>query len=1179
MHTADPATTEPDTSPNSWARERSSSDSEEDSKYDRDAYEEDDRNDGEENGVGDAESEDQDDYDMKGQVWKSELNTLTHKVEAEVVKRKMPGGRPVSARSLLGTPLFAEGRASTGSIRPGKIRPASASLRKRAPSPTEDRPYPPQQNPLFISSSHKLAIYRNLKTHPTARKPENEGNQTHRLKAGKDVKAATGSSIQYDKETLYEELLKHKKLSNAYKEENMKLKTQMQIVEKEMVRRERTIDELLSRNVVGAPPRYNKIREEGHLLATLKKQVKELRKSIQDKDEVISKMKRDTRLTRIQELESEARCYLEESLRLKKQLDDRITREKEFERLRQATGLESNEESPVDLRGLEDKFMHQLAVIRRLKQEQTDMREVCKRAQEETRKWCEVAQETEKKLKQVSGKEQQKDKQKDKEVQKLRTALETAQKELKAKTATEMQLKEKLDKLTENQQKSEKVKPKGHSEEEVSRVQQQLTQKAQVAEQLRAQLEERDALVRALHRTIEELRNRSNGSVVSSAAPVVTVVASPRGPVVAAAPPVAEAERQSEQTPLTRPSEEVAASLCAIFRRVRSRKVNLQEQFTAQDTRATGKVAVAAFIKIMEDLIPELIRAKLMQVVAHYDSTRSGSLKYSDLIQSLDQFGVPSAEYVFQNFVNLLNDEVNQKQLQGEQLWSNLFGVELSQGVTMVDFAKGAVCIDCDLTIEEASALFRRLNLNCSGRLTLNEVAKFVPALSRQLAAAEVEKQQAAEQREKAKQVEMAQTKEREAEAERAKAKEREAEAERAKAQEKERQAEAARAKQRQEEEERAREKERQRQREREEAEAAQRAREKEAETAKAAKLLAPTPATAHEDDYGDSVYEDDNESGDEVSFEQMEQRSTSSKRPTSARPTSAAPQRSTVSNVTASEESFQRAVSTEFLLHLYKVAKEKGIRLTDRFKDGGSSGDGTINAEEFSQMILSIDPQISSEHLRQLFKSFDDKGKGVISYKRFVKGVKSAAKADKKTKQARKDKPEPLPAPQNSEQQLLEISEKIFNKTQRLREMFGGYDRNGSGVIDVDSFLHCIHNLNESFSADDVNQILNMAELDETKQIDYYLFLHRFNRRPQSASSTSATAREREKEKEKEKDDSEKQKQKKKKKESKKEVKSTKKETQDDEDEEEDNEEEDEDDEHEEAEEEEEEEEAETEI
>jgi hypothetical protein len=68
--------------------------------------------------------------------------------------------------------------------------------------------------------------------------------------SGKQSKAKAGPNrlLAREKEQLYDEAIKMKMLNNQMKEDNVKLKTKVKILENELSRKEKTIEDLFSHN-------------------------------------------------------------------------------------------------------------------------------------------------------------------------------------------------------------------------------------------------------------------------------------------------------------------------------------------------------------------------------------------------------------------------------------------------------------------------------------------------------------------------------------------------------------------------------------------------------------------------------------------------------------------------------------------------------------------------------------------------------------------------------------------------------------------------------------------------------------------------------------------------------------------------------------------------------------------
>jgi uncharacterized protein YlxW (UPF0749 family) len=73
------------------------------------------------------------------------------------------------------------------------------------------------------------------------------GSLTHSQRPTK-AKASQNRLQAKEKEQLYEETIKMKVLNNQIKEDNVKLKTKVKILENELSRKEKTIEDLFSHN-------------------------------------------------------------------------------------------------------------------------------------------------------------------------------------------------------------------------------------------------------------------------------------------------------------------------------------------------------------------------------------------------------------------------------------------------------------------------------------------------------------------------------------------------------------------------------------------------------------------------------------------------------------------------------------------------------------------------------------------------------------------------------------------------------------------------------------------------------------------------------------------------------------------------------------------------------------------
>lgn len=143
----------------------------------------------------------------------------------------------------------------------------------------------------------------------TAPKPP---NMPHPPKSSKNTDSSSHlkqkpRQIQTDKEKLYEENLELKQKNNSLNDENLRLKTKLFQIEKELNRKEENTEN-------------GKV--SGHLVGSLKQLVKDLRSQVQEKTAEVELLKKNAKISKVQELETEIKVYVDECTRLKHHLSE-----------------------------------------------------------------------------------------------------------------------------------------------------------------------------------------------------------------------------------------------------------------------------------------------------------------------------------------------------------------------------------------------------------------------------------------------------------------------------------------------------------------------------------------------------------------------------------------------------------------------------------------------------------------------------------------------------------------------------------------------------------------------------------------------------------------------------------------------------------------------------------------
>ena len=131
--------------------------------------------------------------------------------------------------------------------------------------------------------------------------------------------------------------------ANLLKDENTKLRTKVHILESELSKKEKLVDDLLLQqdtssyqlavnnngNGVGSAKNGNggaaqKLKLESHLATNLKRKIRELQSDVSTKSNEVEALKRHIKSTKFAEIEVEMKLYMDECARLRAQLEEVI---------------------------------------------------------------------------------------------------------------------------------------------------------------------------------------------------------------------------------------------------------------------------------------------------------------------------------------------------------------------------------------------------------------------------------------------------------------------------------------------------------------------------------------------------------------------------------------------------------------------------------------------------------------------------------------------------------------------------------------------------------------------------------------------------------------------------------------------------------------------------------------
>ncbi|XP_076096049.1 neo-calmodulin-like isoform X1 [Mytilus galloprovincialis] len=149
--------------------------------------------------------------------------------------------------------------------------------------------------------------------------------------------------------------------------------------------------------------------------------------------------------------------------------------------------------------------------------------------------------------------------------------------------------------------------------------------------------------------------------------------------------------------------------------------------------------------------------------------------------------------------------------------------------------------------------------------------------------------------------------------------------------------------------------------------------------------------------------------------------------------------------------------MSTE-LVDETQIPEEQLREFKEAFSLFDKDGDGTISSAELGVVMRSLGQNPSDQELTDLVNEVDIDGNGIIDFQEFL------------TMMAKKMKD--------------------TDTEEEIREAFRVFDKDGSGSISANDLRHIMTNLGDKLPDEEVDEMIQEADLDGDGQIDYIEFV-----------------------------------------------------------------------------------------
>ncbi|KAG5223575.1 hypothetical protein OIU76_014095 [Salix suchowensis] len=139
-------------------------------------------------------------------------------------------------------------------------------------------------------------------------------------------------------------------------------------------------------------------------------------------------------------------------------------------------------------------------------------------------------------------------------------------------------------------------------------------------------------------------------------------------------------------------------------------------------------------------------------------------------------------------------------------------------------------------------------------------------------------------------------------------------------------------------------------------------------------------------------------------------------------------------------------------------LTDEQIVEFKEAFCLFDKDGDGCITIEELATVIRSLDQNPTEEELHDMISEVDSDGNGTIEFSEFLTLMA------KKTKET--------------------------DAEEELKEAFKVFDKDQNGYISATELRHVMINLGEKLTDEEVDQMINEADLDGDGQVNYDEFV-----------------------------------------------------------------------------------------
>lgn len=168
--------------------------------------------------------------------------------------------------------------------------------------------------------------------------------------------------------------------------------------------------------------------------------------------------------------------------------------------------------------------------------------------------------------------------------------------------------------------------------------------------------------------------------------------------------------------------------------------------------------------------------------------------------------------------------------------------------------------------------------------------------------------------------------------------------------------------------------------------------------------------------------------------------------------------------------------MARRFITNIQQIVIQEGLSIDQIFANFDKKGDRSLDANEFTRIIQTIDGNCQAQVCHQIFQHLDPNNDGMISYKEFYEMLHD----DFEEQQA----PNAHLVKARCDRVFKNIVNKIYTENMNIHDVMASFDTNRDQQLNPTEFLLMLQAFDPNLTANESYYLFNMFDADNSGHI-----------------------------------------------------------------------------------------------